>query len=167
MLIRSVSSFKRWNGERPVHRDDALLCGDAITDLRTSENNLSVWLANTEEDIEDAVVALTLSKDSPSKLFCLLLDEAELAKLEIELSDKELGKALGADEAILKKHRNMIELDYWRLGYLTQYMMDLSKDSTKRRTFSDKKVIEVMNKYKDVKVNPENMNIKLREKLSW
>ena len=167
MLIRSVSSFKRWNGERPVCRDDALFCGDAVTDLRTSENTLSVWLANTEEDIEDAVVALTLSKDSPSKLFGLLLDEKELAKIDIELSDKELGKSLGADEAILKKHRNMVELDYWRLGYLTQYMMDLAKDATKRITFSDKKVVELLNKYKDCKVKPENINIKLREKLNW
>lgn len=167
MLIRSVSSFKRWNGERPVHREDALFCGDAVTDLRTSDNTLSVWLANTEEDIEDAVVALTLSKDSPSKLFCLLLDEEDLAKIEIELSDTELGKALGADEAILKKHRNMVELDYWRLGYLTQYMMDLAKDATKRRTFSDKKVVEILNKYKGNKVKPENVNVKLREKLNW
>ena len=78
-----ISSISRWDGSRSVNRKDAFICGDAISDLRTTNNELSVWKADTQEDIEDAIVALALNRDSVSKLSYFLLEEDELEKIEI------------------------------------------------------------------------------------
>lgn len=75
-----ISSISRWDGSRSVNRKDAFICGDAISDLRTTNNELSVWKADTQEDIEDAIVALALNRDSVSKLSYFLLEEDELKK---------------------------------------------------------------------------------------
>ena len=43
-----------------------------------SNNELSVWKADTQEDIEDAIVALALNRDRVSKLSYFLLEEDEV-----------------------------------------------------------------------------------------
>lgn len=167
MLIRGLLYPNRWNPIEEVSRKDAFIAADYVTELRTSKNMLSVWLANSEEDIEDAVVALALGKDKPSKMVAYLMDEKELEAIEIEAQNNQKGIAQGAVDSILEKHRNLVELDYWRLGYLTQYMQKLSKDTKRQVIFTKDEVVELLNKYKGTKIITENVNEKLREKLNW
>lgn len=167
MIIRGLLYPNKWNPVKDVNRKDAFLAGDNLTELRTTKNMLSVWLANSEEDIEDAIAAMALNKDQPCKMVGYLLDEKELEDLEIQTADNEEGKALGADESILKKHRNLIELDYWRLGYLTQYMIGLSKDNKRQIIRTKEEVVSILNKFKGTKITAEKVNDKLRAKLKW
>ena len=78
MLIRMISGISKWDGSKAVNRKDYYICGDAIGDLRTTDNKLSVWKADTQEDINDAIVALALNRDSVSKLSYFLLKEEDL-----------------------------------------------------------------------------------------
>ena len=62
LLVRKINRAK-WDqnniceGESPS--------GDAITiDLRTKNNTLSIWEINSEDEIEDAVLALTVAGDT-------------------------------------------------------------------------------------------------------
>lgn len=167
MVLRGLLYPNKWDPVKDVDRKDAFLAGDNVTELRTIKNMLSVWLANSEEDIEDAIAAMALNKDQPCKMVGYLMDEKELEDLEIKTVDNEKGKALGADESILAKHRNLIELDYWRLGYLTQYMIGLSKDKNRQVILTKGEVIDILNKYKGNKIKAEMVNQKLREKLNW
>ncbi len=167
MVIRGLLYPKRWDPVKDVNRDDAFLAGDNVSELRTSQNMLSVWLANNDEDIEDAIAAMALNKDQPCRMVGYLMDEKELEALEIQTADNEKGKALGADESILLKHRNLIELDYWRLGYLTQYMRKLSKNDKRQVIKTKDEVVAILNKYKGTKITAEKVNEKLREKLKW
>ena len=93
MLIRMITGISKWNGSKVVNREDAYICGDAISDLRTRDNKLSVWKADTPEDIDDAIVALALNRDSIQKISCFLLNENDLEKIHIKISDemKQLG----------------------------------------------------------------------------
>lgn len=47
MLIRMISGISKWDGSKAVNRKDYYICGDAIGDLRTTDNKLSVWKADT------------------------------------------------------------------------------------------------------------------------
>ena len=96
------------------------------------------------------------------------MQEEELAKLEIEISDEEAGKALGLKESILNKHRDLIELDYWHIGFLAEYMMRLAKDENNRKVCTRAEVMALLNKYKEEhKIEPENMSEKLKCNLKW
>lgn len=168
MLIRLITNINKWDESKVVHRPNAYICGDAISDLRTTDNKLSVWKADSQEDIDDAIVALALNRDSVSKVSYFFLQEEELAKSEIEISDEEAGKALGLKESILNKHRDLIELDYWHIGFLAEYMMRLAKDENNRKVCTRAEVMALLNKYKEEhKIEPENMSEKLKSNLKW
>ena len=167
MLIRGLLYPNRWDPISEVNREDGFLAADYVTELRTSQNMLSVWLANNEEDIEDAIVALALGKDKPNRMIGYLIDEKDLEAFKIEAKDNQKGDAQGAVESILKKHRNLVELDFWRLGYLTQYMLEIAKDTNRQVILTKDEVEKILNKYKGTKIIPENVNEKLRKKLNW
>lgn len=163
-----ISSISKWDGSRNVNRPDAFICGDTLSDLRTKDNELSVWKADTPNDIEDAIVALALGRDSVSKVAYFLLDEKELEKREIQVSDQNSGCAAGLDESILSKHRDLVELDYWRLGYLAQYMLALAENQINRRDYSRKAVKSLLEKYKAKNlISVDLMNQSLRRELKW
>ena len=75
MVIRLISNINKWDGSKIINRDDAYMCGDALSDLRTTDNRLSVWKADNQEDINDAIVALALNRDSVCKINYFLLSE--------------------------------------------------------------------------------------------
>ena len=136
--------------------------------LRTRDNKLSVWKADTPEDIDDAIVALALNRDSIQKISCFLLNENDLEKIHIKISDEKKGEAAGLDNSILNKHRDLIEIDYWRLGFLAEYMTELAKDKKNRADFSEKRVKTLLEKYKmEKKIIPEQVKEQLRTKLEW
>lgn len=168
MLIRFISSINKWDESKVINRPNAFICGDTISDLRTTENKLSVWKADSQEDIEDAIVALALNRDDVSKIIYILIQEEDLNKLEIEVSDKEPGKAPGLKESILNKHRDLIDLDYWHLGFLAEYMLRLAKDEKYRIIQSRSDVMKLLIRYKnEQRIMPENMSEKLKGKLKW
>lgn len=163
-----ISGINKWDGSKVVNRKDAYICGDAISDLRTTDNKLSVWKADTQEDINDAIVALALNRDSVSKLSYLLLEEEDLHKIEIKISDEQPGVAAGLDSQILTKHRDLIDLDYWRLGYLAEHLTLLATNENNRKNYSANEVKKLLEKYKEEhKITPNQVKDKLKEKLKW
>ncbi len=167
-VLRGIASISRWDGTTKVNRPDATIAGDVIADLRTSENTLSVWLADTEEDIQDAVVALALTRDKVSKLTALLLDDETLTDMRIELSGDAKGQAPGASETITSKHRDMLEIDYKRLGSLADYMMGLAKNDSKRKEYTKSQVKTLLEQYRTQgKISPANMKKQLLVDLNW
>jgi len=168
MLIRGIASLARWDGTTVVNREDATTAGDVISDLRTQSNTLSVWRADTPEDINDALVAMSLNRSDVSKMIALLLDEKDLSAMQIDFSDAIPGKAPGAVESIKNKHRDLLEIDYKRLGVLSDYMMKVVHDKDKRIEITKPNLKKLLIQYKDGnKIIPDEMNADLREKLNW
>lgn len=167
MIIRKIDAITKWNNPKEVNRPDPTVPGDTLSELRTKENKLSVWLANSQEDIEDAVAALSLSRDNTERLCLLMLDEAKLSAFNIDVKFDEEGDAQGASEEILKKHRNLVELDHKRLGLLAEYMIKQASVAENRKTFTENKVIDILNKYKGKKIEPGKVKKKIKEKLNW
>ena len=168
MLIRSIASLARWDGTTVVNRPDATVAGDIISDLRTQSNMLSVWRADSQEDINDAIIAMSLNRTDISKMIALLLDENDLAAMRISASAKTPGKAPGAIESIKKKHRDLVEIDYKRLGKLSDYMMKVVHNKARRIEISKPNLIKLLIEYKDGnKIILDEMNTVLRGKLNW
>lgn len=168
MLIRMLSSINKWDGSKTINRKDPSICGDAIGDLRTTENKLSVWKIENEEDINDVIVALALNRDKVCKIDYLILEEAKIANMEIEVVDDQPGRADGLNDTILRKHRDLIEIDYKRLGLLAEYMTNIAKVKENRKSMTKKEVKKLLNKYKDEsRIQLDSMNSKLRENLNW
>ena len=168
MLIRGIASLSRWDGTTVVNRQDATTAGDVISDLRTQNNTLSVWRADSDEDINDAIVAMSLNRNDVSKMIALLLDEEDLSAMQIGFSDKKPGKAPGAIEVIKKKHRDLLEIDYKRLGVLSDYMLKIVHDKSKRVEVSKPNMKKLLEKYRaDKKIILDEMNNDLRKNLNW
>lgn len=168
MLIRGIASISRWDGTIRVNRSDATVAGDVISDLRTQNNTLSTWCADCDDDINDAIVAMALNRNDISKVFALLLDERDLASMQIIFSDTTQGKAPGAIESIKKKHRDLLEIDYKRLGLLSDYMMRIVHDKAKRVEITKPNLRKLMEQYKlGNKIKVDEMNKDLRSKLNW
>lgn len=167
MIVRKIDVIGRWDKPKDVNRSDPTVPGDTLSELRTRGNKLSVWLANTDEDIEDAVAALSLSRADTQKIIMLKLDETKLAEINIEVSDDQMGEACGASNEILKKHRNLVELDHKRLGLLAAYMINQASDPRNRQIFTEAKVKSILNKYRGTKIDPKGVTDKISGKLNW
>lgn len=167
MIIRKIDAITKWNNPKTVNRPDPTVPGDTLSELKTRENKLSVWLANTQEDIEDAVVALSLSRDDPGRLCFVMLDESTLSDMEIAVLDDEEGDVQGASEEILKKHRNLVELDHKRLGLLADYMIKQASNINNRKIFTEPQVKIILNKNKGTKIEPQKVKKNISNKLNW
>lgn len=167
MIVRKIDAITKWNNPKSVNRPDPTVPGDTLSELKTKENKLSVWLANTEEDIEDAVAALSLSRDVTNKLCLVVLDEDKLSSFDIAVLDDQKGDAQGASEEILNKHRNLVELDHKRLGLLAEYMIQQAGDTNNRKTFTETQVKQILNKYKGTKIEVKNVKEGISKKLNW
>lgn len=130
MLLRKIASKGRWDKSKIptlITRDDALFTGDAISDLRTKSNTISVWHTPdlTDANTKDVLATMALNCDKIDKMFYVALDENELLSLGlmfkpvIGLSDSV------TDPNILGRHRDIYEVDYWHLGLLADYIYDL------------------------------------------
>jgi len=168
MLIIGIATLARWDARTVVNREDATTAGDVISDLRTQSNTLSVWRADSPEDINDAIVAMSLNRTDISKMIALLLDEEDLSAMKIEFSATIPGKAPGAVASIKNKHRDLLEIDYKRLGVLSDYMMKVVHDKDKRVEITKPNLKKLLIQYKEGnKIIPDEMNADLREKLKW
>lgn len=159
-----VKNIHFWDGSKEDLYDGSFSTSDAITsDLRTQKNTLSVWRIDNPEDVDGIVAALALGRDSIQKMAYLILNEEEIKKMGIPLN-KELGQAEGMmDTSILKCHINISELDYWRIGFLAEY---LKKLAVSENGHGSKTKVEVNNILKKMiqnnKIDINLMNEKLK-----
>lgn len=164
-FLRMISKITRWDGSESVDREDGLFTGDMLADLRTTNNKLSVWQVDTEEDVEKAIVALALSRDAVQKMCYMVLNDSELENIGIRIiKDSEI-PSYGIDSSVLLNHGDMINIDYWRLGFLTEYMLKIAQ-STSCKTFSKPEVMYLLNKYKNI-ISLSGMKDTLKKDLKW
>ena len=84
-LLRKIEK-NRWMPEAYVAQDD--VPADALRDLQTGSNKLSVWLIEEDKsDLERIVVALAAMRNVLSNLDYALLDSGILDKINIKMSD--------------------------------------------------------------------------------
>lgn len=144
--IRKIQSIGRWDGSMPPLFEGAFSTGDnLLTDLKTENNTLSIWSYNTEEEKKEVLAAIALTRDHVEKLAYVEMDDTYLVKvLEIPIV-KEKGVSEGVINAeILNRHANLSHIDFWRLGFVAEYLSKLASNKSSHNQLSKKQVFEVI-----------------------
>ena len=128
-----VRAINRENWPEPeenatVHDLDA----DALNDIKTGENTLSVWYAESEEDIKDAAVAYLGSMDKwikSDEVEFIAIDTKYIAEATIEIFETPNPTYVSSYET---KHRDLCGLKYDDIeavaGITAQEIRDLFKE---------------------------------------
>ena len=170
MLIRKIKSIGCWDPntfKKKIHRDDATTPGDAIADLKTDQNGLSVWFTPDLDDknIYPVIAAIAINRDTIQKVTYVVLDEKRLQSLGIE--HKQIsGIAPGiVDEDILNRHFDLIDIDYKRLGLLADYIQELITNKA-GKTINDKQLEEYINQMiENDQINVDNLKVGIKNSL--
>lgn len=139
-----VITFSKWN--KKISRQDAGIAGDAISDLRTTNNTLSVWKVFDEKDYDellDLAVVAALNRDRLQKVSYVLLDEAWLNDNNIAFQSAP-GKCdfiKNEYHDLKSKHIDLTEIDYKQLGILAEKISSILGNSS-LMCFTDKELGE-------------------------
>lgn len=97
---------------------------DTITgDLRTVSNKLSLWLIDSLDVLNDAILALALMRNKLTRLDIIMIDRIKIEQKGLEvLNTPENGKTplINFDEY----HYDVINLTYDKLGIFSQIIID-------------------------------------------
>ncbi len=172
MLIRKYDKPALWNGTLKELYKGSLFFADGIfSELKTTNNTLSVWVvenANDQKEIDSVVGALALGRETVQKISFMILSKEKMDKLGIPITT-ELGDAPGLEEEdeLRKRHRNLSELDYYRMGYVIELMTSVAhgeEDGMKCESRSRKEVFDILYDLIEVqkRVDMSKMNEKLK-----
>lgn len=77
----------------------------------------------------------------------MILDEKEISQLGIPI-EPEQGIADGLlDNAILNRHNNLCQIDFWRLGYISEYFIELANNPACYGLISEKNLFHLIQSY--------------------
>lgn len=161
ILVRRINRAK-W--EQIINEDDSNdSSADAITNcLKTTNNDLSVWKIETEEQLDEAILALITGGQQAklSTLHYVLIQEEMLLNSGLMLSETEGDTVV---QNLKKAHRDISNLTYSRLGIVKNLILDcLAND---KETFITKSKLKAFLKkaIADGKVNKADLNQELVE----
>ncbi len=120
ILVRRINRAK-WD-QVDIYNDDS--SADAITlCLKTTNNDLSTWLVDSEENIDTAILALITGsrQENLSTIHIVYFDESIIAEKDLNLAQT-IGDTL--IPTIKDKHRDISELTYSKLGDVKDIVLD-------------------------------------------
>jgi len=163
--LRMISNINHWDIEKMNLYPKCFSTGDILlSDLKTEKNTLSLWGYDDENEKNILLVAMALNRQHIQKLVYVIMDEDGIKKLGIPL-ENEVGNADGiTKEEILKKHVNLAKIDFWRLGYVAEYLCELVKQDNHHAIMSDKTLFSLIKQYvNDGIIDVSLMNNSIRE----
>lgn len=146
--IRKIDSIGRWDGTTEPLYDGAFCTGDILlADLKTTHNTLSIWAYNTEEEKEEVLAAIALTREHIDRLAFVIMDDVRIRELGIPLNPEE-GVSEGITRKdILQRHANLSQIDFWRLGFVAEYISELAGKKDEHSQLSDKKVYMLIERH--------------------
>lgn len=123
LLLRIISRAK-WIA--PNHWKVGDIPADVLTDLRTSENGLSVWKIDADKsNLDSAVIAAASNRDRLDKLDYAIFDETVLSPLGIRCTKSDGNSP--HQSANVTMHRDLTELTVEKVAGLAAVMMPLER----------------------------------------
>ena len=120
ILVRRIARAK-W-GDLP--HDSSDVPADAITTcLKTSDNALSVWEIESEDELNDAILALVTGKSQEqfSKIDYVWIEDSKLKNKGLSLVDYPGDTAV---DELVDKHKNIPNLTYVKLGKMKDVILE-------------------------------------------
>ena len=164
MLAMKISRAK-W--ERRDYLAENELRADAITSLRTSDDRLSWWRCDDdEEDVAQVALALAVgpNKGSFEKIDVVVLPEAILADAGL-VSESTQGETAVKD--LRSRHVDLVKLDVERLAKVVRILDPRIRLGDTVVPFTKARLITlVATAIRDERLSANDLNVKLREKLA-
>ena len=163
--LRMISNMNHWDRDKMDLYPNCFSTGDILlSDLKTTKNTLSLWKFEDEQEKNDLIVAMAMSRQHIQKLVYVVMDDDGINKRGIPL-EPELGNADGiTDVNILKKHVNMTKIDFWRLGYVADYLCDLVKEDNGHAFVTDRQLYQLIkDRAQNGTIDIDQMNDSLRD----
>lgn len=136
LLVRKINRSK-WN-----NADDNVfnLSSDAITScLRTSRNTLSVWKIESEDELDEAALALASNFQKLEAVDTVILDGDYLERVTIE---QEQTDGITPITDLVENHFDLKNLDYYKIGLVAEHIVQRIKiNKVKRYTIIELKSI--------------------------
>ena len=142
ILFRKIARAK-W----PEDKCDVLeLYGDAISDLRTTGNTLSLWRIESEDDLPTAALALSASSksDKIETISLVWMSEDLLRNKHIPIDEHSPGDTIVAD--LVGLHRDLYGITYKSLGDIASILMSELIDQKHYKRFSRSEVKKALAK---------------------
>lgn len=129
-LIRKINRAK-WFQVDVLNDDD--VSADAITNcLKTTKNTLSVWHITTEDEIENAILALVSRQDHLETIDVIMLKESSINNYNIKIDATPGDTPI---ESLVQSHRDLADLTFSKIEYLKNHIVDrIRKDKLLRFT---------------------------------
>ena len=142
----TLSKFPREPQDNTTIED---INADAVADIRTFRNELSIWEipTNSEEDIEEAVLALVTSAKQTTfeRIDFVIIPEEELEKYGLELGEQPGDTAV---EDLKETHKNITNLTFKSLRDILTIIVSITMgDKQIRKT--KREVEEIVKKNVD------------------
>jgi len=122
ILVRKIAENK-WPKQQCAMQN---ICGDAVTDLKTSNNTLSLWAIKSIDDLDSAILALAASSKTShlEKIFIVWFSDEDLqGNVNNIVFDRDvLGDTIVQDLA--NTHVNLSVITYKTLGELSAFIID-------------------------------------------
>ncbi len=139
LLVRKINKAK-WLQVDISTTDD--VSSDAITNcLKTTKNTLSVWKIDTEEDLEQVVLALVANQDHLDTIDVVILQEDSLNEYNLNIVASPGDTPV---ESLVEAHRDIADLTFSRLGNVKDHIVErIRNEHIKRFTVGNlKKLIK-------------------------
>lgn len=86
LVLRKIRKSKWYKTERVSWLEEGQLQADALADLKTTNNELSVWhIEDDKSNLEEVVAALAANCDDVSNLDYALFDQQLLSEIDIRI----------------------------------------------------------------------------------
>lgn len=119
LLVRKVNKAKWMQTDLTKNND---VSADAITNcLKTSMNTLSTWEINSQDEIDEAVLAIVSSHDHLETIDVVPLEYEHLKSSGVD-SEKTEGSTPVIE--LREKHRDLSNLSYTKLGIIAYHIVD-------------------------------------------
>ena len=139
LQVRKINRAK-WLGADIVN--GAKIPADAITNcLRTQQNNLSVWRIKSEDEIENAVLAICSGQPYLETFDIVILNSEYLKQNGIKFMATEGITALKMPKDM---HFDMVELTYEKIGIIAYHIVEKFKEQKVLR-YRKKELKDILN----------------------
>ena len=106
-----------------------------LSSFKNDDNTISVWEINSEEELDEAVLALTTCFKSLDTIDVVTLEEEYLDKVTVEY---EYSDGLTPVKDLVHTHLNIKNLDYYKIGLISEYIIQrISLNKIKRYNLED------------------------------
>lgn len=127
-LVRKINKAKWYQIDI---ENDNNVSGDAITNcLKTNKNTLSVWKIETEDDLDQAILALVANQDHLDTIDIVILEESSLLEYNLNIVASPGDTPV---ESLKDAHRDISELTFTKLGEVKDHIVERIRNQKLKR----------------------------------